>query len=239
MDPRPRSQGRRGTAPTSRSGSGFADGMPSNEPFLLPNSPGDRAHPMLSGLQHSKGGTLMTSPIIWGAAAIFIAAGAPEVQISKTIPGETKTMTVVVEGIEQATRSVTVKKPDGTYEIFSMPREIKRFDTLKVGDRITATYYDNVVLQLRPPGSKPTDSTSDSVKRADSGDAVTASHQRTITATIAAIDQKIPTITFTGPNGWKYTGKVQDRKALAQVKVGDKVDITWTEALIVSVSDAK
>ena len=181
----------------------------------------------------------MTSPIMWGAAAIFIAAGAPEVQISKTIPGETKTMTVVVEGIEKATRSVTVKKPDGTYEIFNMPREIKRFDTLKVGDRITATYYDNVVLQLRPPGSKPADSTSDSVKRADSGDAVTASHQRTITATIAAIDQKIPTITFTGPNGWKYTGKVQDRKALAQVKVGDKVDITWTEALIVSVSDAK
>src|SRR5688500_3132764 len=161
----------------------------------------------------------MTSPIIGGAAAIVIAAGAPEVQTSKTIPGETKTMTVVVEGIEQATRSVTVKKPDGTYEIFNMPREIKRFDTLKVGDRITATYYDNVVLQLRPPGSKPTDSTSDSVKRADSGDAVTASHQRTITATIAATDETTPTITSTRPNGWKYTAKGQNRTALAQATV--------------------
>jgi hypothetical protein len=180
----------------------------------------------------------MSHLLIWGAAVV-IASSAPAVQVSKTIPGETKTMTVVVEGIERSTRSVTVKLPDGTYEIFNMPKEIKRFDTLQVGDRITATYYENIVLQLRPPGSKPTDSTSDAVKRADTGDAVTASHQRTITATVAAIDQKIPTITFTGPNGWKYTGKVQDRKALAQVKVGDKIDITWTEALVVSVIDAK
>jgi hypothetical protein len=44
-----------------------------------------------------------------------------------------------------------------------------------------------------------------------------------------------PSITFTGPNGWKYTSKVQDKDALAKVKVGDKVEITWTEAVLVSV----
>ena len=43
-----------------------------------------------------------------------------------------------------------------------------------------------------------------------------------------------PSITFTGPNGWKYTSKVQDKAALAKVKVGDKVDIVWTEAVLVS-----
>ena len=180
----------------------------------------------------------MSHLLMWGAAVVIVSS-APAVQVTKTIPGETKTMTVVVEGIERSTRSVTVKLPDGTYEIFNMPKEVKRFDTLKVGDRINATYYENIVLQLRPPGSKPIDSSSDAVKRADTGDAVTASHQRTITATIAAIDQKIPSITFTGPNGWKYSGKVQDRQALAKVKVGDKIDITWTEALVVSVTDAK
>jgi hypothetical protein len=62
----------------------------------------------------------------------------------------------------------------------------------------------------------------------------TAAKQRTITATITAIDTGVPSITFTGPNGWKYSSKVQDRKSLENVKVGDKVDITWTEALLVS-----
>jgi hypothetical protein len=32
---------------------------------------------------------------------------------------------------------------------------------------------------------------------------------------------------------------VQDRKALSEVKVGDKVDITWTSALLVSMSPQK
>jgi hypothetical protein len=172
-------------------------------------------------------------------AALLIAA-APAAQVTKTIPGEMHTMTVVVEGIEQSTRSVTVRKPDGSHEMFNMPKEIKRFDTLKVGDRISATYYDNVVLQLKQPGSKDNNSSASSVRKADDGRAaVTASHQRTITATIVAIDPKVPTITITGPNGYKFTSKVQDREALSKVKVGDRLDITWTEAVVVSINDAK
>ena len=61
----------------------------------------------------------------------------------------------------------------------------------------------------------------------------------TITATITAIDPKAPSITFTGPNGWKYTSRVEDTKALAKVKVGDKVDIIWTEAMLVSLERGK
>ena len=58
--------------------------------------------------------------------------------------------------------------------------------------------------------------------------------QRTITATITAIDQAVPSITFKGPNNWTYTSRVEDKAALAKVKVGDKVDITWTAAMILS-----
>jgi len=46
---------------------------------------------------------------------------------------------------------------------------------------------------------------------------------------------QVPSITFSGPNNWKYSSKVVDKKALASVKVGDKVDITWTEAVLISV----
>ena len=61
----------------------------------------------------------------------------------------------------------------------------------------------------------------------------------TITATITAIDMSVPSATFTGPRGWKYTSRVQDKDALAKVKVGDKVDIVWTEALLVSLDVGK
>ena len=176
---------------------------------------------------------------IYGAAAVMAVLVNPAAaQVTKTIPGEAKNLTVTVEAIDHANRQVTAKKPDGTYEAFYVPASVRRFDTLKVGDRITAKYYENMVLQLKAPGDAAVDSTSGGVVRAE-GTAGTVSHQRTITATITAIDPNLPSITFTGPQNWKYSTRVQDKAALAKVKVGDRVDITWTEAMILSLDDPK
>ena len=63
----------------------------------------------------------------------------------------------------------------------------------------------------------------DRVDEDDHGDAgATAATQRTITATITNIDPKIPSISFSGPNGWKYSSRVEDKEALKKVKVGDR-----------------
>lgn len=179
----------------------------------------------------------MTRLRISGAAALVVlTATVAGAQLTKTIQGETKVVTVTVEAIERSSREVTVKKPDGTYDIFYVPPAVQRFDTLKIGDKITAKYYENMVLQLKAAGSKDVNTGSAAVLKAPNDKAaVTASKQRTITATIAAIDQKVPSITFTGPNGWNYTSRVEDKQALAKVKVGDKVDITWTEAMLLSI----
>ena len=178
----------------------------------------------------------MKSVKTYGAAMLLTAlAAVASAQVSKSLPGTMEIVTVTVESIEKASREVTIKKPDGSYGVFSVSEDIKRFDTLKVGDKITAKYYENLVLRVKAPGEKDVNSASGGTVRADGKSAATASRQRTITATIAAIDQSVPSITFTGPNGWKYSSRVEDKKALAKVKVGDRLDITWTEALILSV----
>ena len=110
----------------------------------------------------------------------------------KTIPGEAHTVTATVEAIEKATRAVTVKKPDGTYDVLYVPESIKRFDTLKVGDKVNARYYENVVLQVKPAGEKDVDRSSSALTRSPDSPAGTAAHQRTITATITAIDMQRP-----------------------------------------------
>jgi hypothetical protein len=179
----------------------------------------------------------MRKLMMFGAAAVLLVSVDAAAQ-SKTIPGKTETVTATVEAIDHANRRVTVKKADGTYNEFYAPSEFKRFDTLKVGDKITARYYENIVLQLKPVGEKDVDKASDAVTRA-AGTAGTAARQRTITATITEIDPNVPSITFSGPNGWKYSSRVEDKQALSKVKVGDKVDITWTEALIVSLDTPK
>jgi Cu/Ag efflux protein CusF len=181
----------------------------------------------------------MNAKATWSAVvALAVTAVSVGAQVSKTLPGETKTVTATVEAIEKASREVTVKKSDGTYDVFYMPSSIQRFDTLKVGDRITARYYETIVLTMKAPGEKDADTSAAKITRA-TGTAGTAAHQQVITATISAIDLKTPSITFTGPRGWTYSSRVEDRKALEKVKVGDKVDITWTTAMTLSVEDAK
>ena len=44
---------------------------------------------------------------------------------------------------------------------------------------------------------------------------------------------------MTGPNGYKYSRRVADKKAFEQLKVGDRLDMTWTDALLISVDPPK
>ena len=174
------------------------------------------------------------------AAAVLVSMAHIAMAQSKTINSEMRTETGIVEAIEAATRTVTIKKADGTFVTTVAGPDIKRFAELKVGDKVNARFYENVVVRLKKPGEPDVDTggkaTTASEQALPGG---TKAKQRTITATITAIDPKTPSITFTGPNGWKYTSKVQDTEALAKVKVGDKVDIIWTEAVLVSVERGK
>lgn len=176
------------------------------------------------------------SSVAVGIAAVAAMAAAPHAQ-SKTITGETTTTTATVEAIDATTRTLTVRGPEGNLLPITVPKSMTRFAEIKVGDTITARHYDNIVIRLKPSGEPAVDSMSEGVTRGDANPAGTAAAQRTITATIVAIDSKIPSVTFKGEKvDWNYSSRVADRAALAKVKVGDRVDITWTEALTVSVT---
>ena len=174
------------------------------------------------------------------AAAMVAGALAPLAAQTKTVTGEQSTITATVEAIDHANRTVSLKGPKGNYVTIDVPANVARFDSIKVGDKLTATYYENIVLNVLKPGEAPRDTAQAAVTRSDSTKpGATAAKQRTITAEITAIDMKVPSISFKGPNGWAYSSKVQDKDALSKVKVGDKVDITWTEALLVSMDTPK
>jgi hypothetical protein len=137
---------------------------------------------------------------------------------------------------------LTLKKSDGQHVDVRVPDDVKRFSTLKVGETITATYYENIVLILKPAGTTepPVDKLSDARTAGTSGTrAGTIATQQTITATVDAIDMKVPSISFKGPRGWVYSSRVEDKAALSKLKVGDRVDITWTEAMLLSVDTPK
>ena len=90
--------------------------------------------------------------------SMLVAAGAASAAAqTKTIQGEMKTATATVEAIDHAARQVTIKRDNGEYSTITVPADVTKFDAIKVGDKVTARYYDNIVLRLKLPGEKAVD----------------------------------------------------------------------------------
>jgi Cu/Ag efflux protein CusF len=159
---------------------------------------------------------------------------------SKTLAADTITATATITAIDQKARTVTIKDEFGISDVLEVPEDVTRFSALKVGDKISVRYHSSVVVKLRQPGD-PTPPVEQAALTPSKGEkpGVTAAAQQTLTVTVDAIDLKASTITVKGPNGLTYLRKVQDTKALEKLKVGDQLDITWTDAIAVSVSPAK
>jgi hypothetical protein len=173
---------------------------------------------------------------ILSASGLVLALSLPSWAQVKQLPTQTVTVEGTVETIDKAKRVVNIKTADGKFVAVDVPPSATRFDELKVGDKVSATYNNDVIVRLKPPGEPAVDTGS---KASMMGQEVRPGGitvvDRTMTATVDAIDKSTSAITFVGPNGWKYSRRVVDPTVLDQVKVGDRVDITWYTDATVSV----
>ena len=155
---------------------------------------------------------------------------------SRKVQSDLVSASVTVVSTEQASRTLTFRDSKGDHHTVKVPEGVALFSELKPGDTVTAKYYDNFTLTMKQPGEPDVNT----LRGAATGTTGTAGGaavaQRRITATIDNIDMDVPSISFKGPDGWSYSTKVKDKDAIENVKVGDRVDITWTESVLVDVS---
>jgi hypothetical protein len=145
-----------------------------------------------------------------------------------------------ITAINQTTRIVTLKDAQGNIEDIYCSPEIKRFNELKVGETVTFSYHAAVVYQILKPGDTSAAPAGAAITRGQGvrpSGAVT--QQKKTTVTVAAIDTAVTSITVQTADGHKMTALIEDKKNLDGLKVGDKIDITFTEALMVTVESAK
>jgi Cu/Ag efflux protein CusF len=149
--------------------------------------------------------------------------------------------TAAIMAIDHTTRVVTLKDAKGNVEEFQCGPEIKRFDELKVGDSVTFSYHAAVVYQIAKPGDKGATATgtSEVVRGQGVKPSGAITQQMKVTVTVVAIDAAVPSITVKMPNGHVMSAAVQDKTSLQGVKVGDKVDVTYTGALMITVEPPK
>jgi hypothetical protein len=174
-----------------------------------------------------RGTTILTT------SALMLAVALPCWAQVRELPTDTTTTAGTIETIDQGKRAMNVKTADGSFVAVNVPESVQRFNELKVGDKVSVTYNNNVMVRVKAPDEAAVDTVdTGDAKSPTSGTQVTT---RRMTANVVGIDRVASSISFEGPNGWKYSRRVVDPTVFAQVNVGDRVDIIWNTDLTVSV----
>lgn len=157
---------------------------------------------------------------------------------------QTVKISAQVIGIEKATRTVTLKGPEGNVVDIVAGDEVKNFDQIKLGDLVVVRYVEALTLELRKTctsvGAGDVAVREDAV-RAKPGDrpAVAGTRQVTALVDVIDVDPKASTIKVKGPRGNVVTLNVQNPDQFKVVKKGDQIEATYTEAVALSVEPAQ
>lgn len=174
-------------------------------------------------------------PVCWSAATEPL-----NVQKAETI-------SATVVSIDAAKRLVELKGPKGHVETVEVPPEVRNLAQMKVGDKVVVKYSESLAGVIKPKGTSKTVNSADQVAgavRAAPGakPGAAVGTAITITVVIQSVDTKTHHISFTGPEGLVRHVDVKDpqaRKFITTLKKGDEVELTYTEALAISVEPAK
>ncbi|HKF44196.1 MAG TPA: hypothetical protein VKG01_13930 [Thermoanaerobaculia bacterium] len=157
----------------------------------------------------------------------------------KVAEGSSTSITATVEAIDTQRRELTLKGPGGNLVVMEVPPEVKRFNEIKVGDHLTVQYKEAILVDLhkadsgaklgmteeiggeRKPGAKP---------------AGVLTRRLNATVEVVSTDTKAPSITIKEANGNTHSFRVRDGKKLEGVNPGDKLAITYEEAVAVKVT---
>jgi len=184
---------------------------------------------------------------IVAAALTFTLAGNASADEKKTAApekvgtSESVMVKATVEAVDTASRTVTLKGPRGKSFTVSVDEKVRNLSDLKVGDEVVAKYFEAFAFELKKPGEAvPGKSVREVADPAGPGGkrAAFGGREVTVVATIEAINANKGTVTLRGPEGKSVEVTAKDPKNLKKVKVGDLVEITYTEALAISIEAA-
>jgi hypothetical protein len=169
--------------------------------------------------------------LVAGAAPLEAQEPIQKVRVSKTV--------VKVDRIDSSTRGLVYVTPDGIRNSMTVAPEVTLFDELREGDVVVVHYIEALVAKVKPgaPLTLVTDTTAEAKANVvDPG--VRVDQQLTQVVTIDAIDRAMRTVTYHGVDSRRVMRQVQDVTALASLKAGDVVELTFTRERAVSIERA-
>ena len=173
------------------------------------------------------------------------ATGRPvSAQDKPATPTVSEASTVTVRGwidaVDKTNRTVTLKGPRGGTVTLDV-KDPKKLETMSVGDPVVAAFVEALAIKVKKvPGATPSATVTEARVSSQPGETPSGAIGRelVVTATITAVDRREQTVTIKGPRGNTETIKVKDATNLSGVEAGDVAELTYTQALAVTLDRA-
>ena len=147
-----------------------------------------------------------------------------------------------VTKIDKKTRTIFFKNSEGESKFVAGP-EIKNFDQIKTGDRLSVTYEIAVAIELiktRSDGIRSKVETSTEItSKPGEKPTRTISNTTTIIADIINVDRAKKLVSVKGPSGKVTVVTVKNPLLLADVNVGEQVRVIYFDAMAGSITTPK
>lgn len=156
-----------------------------------------------------------------------------------------------VVAVGRTDRTMTLRRDDGNTVSVHVSPKVRSFGRIGVGDFVIAEYGRAQAISLKktdpaaepPSGDVDTPAAPSIAPPAAAPPAADAlprrAHRRQMVADIIAIDDKRGFVTAKGDKGKIIDLTVGDRKLLASVRIGDRIEIDYIEAVATSLRPAR
>ena len=181
-------------------------------------------------------------PTLWMLLSLILSATFASAQATPN--REQITLRGTVQAVDATARTITIRGETGNVVTLDVPQSVRRLNEVKVGDVVSAVYYDQVSVTAHPPGAPDADRLEPPIATSTPGalPGGTVAQRRVTTVTITGWDPVTRVVTFTVPSGATYGRRLvetTDANLMKGLKVGDRVDVTRTEAVRLGVERAQ
>lgn len=168
----------------------------------------------------------------------------PAAQPPSFLAEEVAEATATVTAVDAGKRLISLKdQNDGSEFTVEAGDEVRNFSQIEVGDEVTVQYYRSLAAEVTKADASDDRGTVLLGSRAPEGDrpAAAVGTVHTAIVTIDSVNPAASTVSFTDSDGKKRETTVQREQGgdfISQLKPGDRVQLTYGEALAIAVAPA-
>ena len=179
----------------------------------------------------------------WQLAVLALVATVPtwaQQGNAPAVKSELSTVQATVQAVYPDKRSLTLVGPSGHPQTIFVGKNVQ-LDTIRAGDKVNVSYYQGFAAQIAKGTTKLSDPDAAQFTLKSANDLPGGGVGESVTSTvkILGIDPGTNTVDFQEANGSQHVIKVKSpnmQKFIRTLKVGDVVDVTYTDSVAVSVT---